>query len=70
MEEGKKGIWFKVVLSVWMLLTMAVNHIAKEEEPFVGDPERWQILNYIMMSIAVIGGVVSLVCSIKNTLKK
>ena len=70
MEEGKKRVWVKILFSVWMLLTVAVGHISEMQESFVGDPARWQILYYIMISVATVCAVVSFVYSIKNVLRK
>lgn len=69
MDGDKKGLWFKFFVSVWVILTLVVDHIAEMEKPFVGDPERWHILYCIMLSIGGVVAVVAFVYTIYYGLK-
>ena len=65
----RKRLWVNVALSAWMLLASGVHYVVESGEPFVGDIERWEILDSIMIWGAAVGLVVVLVYNVIYGLK-
>ncbi len=54
-EGGVNSRWFRGSWAFLVLLSLGVHHIAKMDDPFIGDAARWDILDDIMTWIALAG---------------